>query len=233
MTSEASHDEDQPGRRHTVTTDDDTGFARVNSTLPIRAVVFDVGNVLFFWSLRVLFEKLIDDPRKRDWFLSNVVTEEWHFQHDAGRPLAEMAAERKAEFSDHAHLIDAYVARFNESIHAPVPGMAEIVADLAARDVPIFGITNFGSEFWAGFRPTQPIFDHFTDIIVSGEEKLVKPDPAIYKLALCRFGLASGEGLFVDDRLENVEAGQANGFIGHHFEDAVTLRTDLNRLGLL
>ena len=233
MTSEASHDEDQPGRRRLPATDDNTGFARVSPSPPLRAVVFDVGNVLFFWSLRVLFEKLIDDPCKRDWFLSNVVTEEWHFQHDAGRPLADMVTERKTEHPHYAHLIDAYVARFNESIHAPVPGMAEIVADLAARDVPIFGITNFGSEFWAGFRPTQPIFDHFTDIIVSGEEKLVKPDPAIYELALCRFGLASGEGLFVDDRLENVEAGQANGLIGHHFKDAETLRTTLERLALL
>ena len=232
MTSGASHDDDQPGRRRLPTTDD-MGFARVSSSPPPRAVVFDVGNVLFFWSLRVLFEKLIDDPRERDWFLSNVVTEEWHFQHDAGRPLAEMVAERKAEFPDHAHLIDAYVTRFNESIHTPVPGMIEIVAELAAHKVPIFGITNFGAEFWAGFHPTKPIFDHFTDIIVSGEEKLVKPDSAIYALALRRFGLAPGEGLFVDDRLENVEAGQANGFIGHHFEDAVTLRTDLNRLGLL
>ena len=233
MTSEASHDEDQPGRRRFPAIDDNTGFARVSPSRPVRAVVFDVGNVLFFWSLRVLFEKLIDDPRERDWFLSNVVTEEWHFQHDAGRPLADMVTERKTEHPHYAHLIDAYVARFNESIHAPVPGMAEIVADLAARDVPIFGITNFGSEFWAGFRPTQPIFDHFTDIIVSGEEKLVKPDPAIYALALRRFGLAPDEGLFVDDRLENVEAGDANGFVGHHFKDAETLRTTLERLALL
>ncbi len=214
-------------------TDDNTGFARVNSTLPIRAVVFDVGNVLFFWSLRILFEKLIEDPQELDWFLKNVITEEWHFQHDAGRPLADMTAELKAEFPDHAHLIDAYCARFNETIHAPVPGMAEIVNDLAARDVPIFGITNFGAEFWHGFRPTAPVFDFFTDIVVSGEEKLVKPDPAIYALALRRFGLAPDEGLFVDDRLENVEAGDANGFIGHHFKDAETLRTTLERLALL
>ena len=215
------------------TTDDNMGFARVSPSPPLRAAVFDVGNVLFFWSLRVLFEKMIDDPRKRDWFLSNVVTEEWHFQHDAGRPLADMVTERKTEHPHYAHLIDAYVTRFNESIHTPVPGMIEIVAELAAHKVPIFGITNFGADFWAGFHPTKPIFDHFTDIVVSGEEKLVKPDPAIYALALRRFGLAPDEGLFVDDRLENVEAGQANGFIGHHFEDAVTLRTDLNRLGLL
>lgn len=214
-------------------TTDDSGLAAVSTTQPPKAVVFDVGNVLFFWSLRVLFEKLIADSSELDWFLANVVTEQWHFQHDAGRPLSEMTTELQAQFPDHAHLIDAYTRRFNETIHAPVPGMAEVVADLSARKVPIFGITNFGAEFWTGFRPTKPIFDLFEDIVVSGEEKLVKPDPAIYALALRRFGLAPGEGLFVDDRLENVEAGAANGFIGHHFSDAETLRADLEQRRLL
>jgi 2-haloacid dehalogenase len=233
MASEASHDENQPGRRRLPTTDDNMGFARVNSILPIRAVVFDVGNVLFYWSLRALFEKLIKDPRECDWFLANVVTEEWHFQHDAGRPLADMVAERKTEFPDHTHLIDAYAARFNETIHAPVPDMAVIVNELAARNIPIFGITNFGAEFWAMFRPTAAVFDHFTDIIVSGEEKLVKPDAEIYQLALTRFGLNPGEAIFVDDRLENTDASAANGFIGHHFTNAATLRVALGRHGLL
>ncbi len=216
-----------------MTTDENTGFAHLTPTPPVRAVIFDVGNVLFFWSLRVLFEKLIADPQELEWFLSNVVTEHWHFQHDAGRPLADMVAERKSGFPDHAHLIDAYASRFNETIHTPVPGIADIVDELAARNVSIFGITNFGAEFWAGFRPTKPVFDHFIDIVVSGEEKLVKPDPAIYALALRRFRLAPGEGLFIDDRVENVEAGAANGFVGHHFSDAATLRTDLQQRGLL
>jgi 2-haloacid dehalogenase len=209
------------------------GFAHVTTPIRVRAVVFDVGNVLFFWSLRVLFEKLIDDPCERDWFLANVVTEEWHFQHDAGRPIAEMVTERRAAFPNHADLIDAYATRFNETIYAPVPGIAAIVADLAARNIPIFGITNFGAEFWAGFRPTKSIFDHFQDVVVSGEEKMVKPDPAIYALALHRFVLEPGEGLFVDDRLENAQASTANGFVGHHFRDAATLRADLVQRGLL
>jgi 2-haloacid dehalogenase len=201
--------------------------------MTVRAVVFDVGNVLYQWSLRALFAPRIADVDQLSWFLCNVVTQQWHFQHDAGRPIADMVAERKAEFPDHADLIDVYANNFNESIFAPVPGALEIVDALAARRVPVFGITNFGAEFWAGFRPTQPVFDHFTDIVVSGEEKVMKPDPAIYALALRRFGLAPGEGLFVDDRLENVEAGEANGFVGHHFNDAATLRADLERRALL
>ena len=199
----------------------------------ITSVIFDVGKVLVQWNLRHLFEKLIADEDELDWFLANVVTTDWHFQTDAGRTVAEIVAERKIEFPNHAALLDAYATRFNETIPGPVPGSFEIVEKLAARGVPLFAITNFGAEFWAAFRPTQPIFDHFTDIIVSGVEKLVKPDAAIYQLALSRFGLAEGQAIFIDDNLANVEAARANGFVGHHFTDADSLRSELAILGLL
>ncbi len=199
----------------------------------IRAVVFDVGRVLVQWDLRHLFAKLIDDRQELDWFLAHVVTPEWHFQADAGRAVADMVAERKAEFPAYGAHLDAYAARFIETIPGPVPGSYEIVEDLARRGVPLFAITNFGAEFWAAFRPTQPVFGHFRDVVVSGEEKLLKPDAAIYRLARDRFGLAAGEGLFIDDSLANVEAARANGFHGHHFRDAPALRAELVALGLL
>ncbi len=199
----------------------------------IRSVVFDVGKVLFEWDLRYLFAKLIDDAQELDWFLANVVTPEWHFQADAGRPLIEMVAERSAEFPGYGHLIAAYQTQFNETIPGPVPGSLDIVRDLAATGVPIFGITNFGHEFWEQFRPTQPIFDLFSDIVVSGTEKMVKPDAAIYQLALSRFGLVQNEGIFIDDRMENVEAAKNNGFAAHHFINSPALRAELEDLGLL
>ena len=199
----------------------------------ITTVVFDVGKVLFKWDLRYLFTKLIDDKKELEYFISNVVTPKWHFQHDAGRPLAEMTAERVAEFPQYAALIDAYATRFNETIPGPVEGSLEIVSELAELGVPLFAITNFGAEFWDIFRPTQPIFDHFGDIIVSGVEKMVKPDPAIYALALRRFGLQPGEAIFIDDNLDNILSARANGFAAHHFKDAKSLRIELNDLGLL
>lgn len=199
----------------------------------ITTVVFDVGRVLVEWDLRHLFAKLIDDQAELDWFLTNVITPEWHFQHDAGRPLAEMTTELAAIHPRYASHIEAYRTRFNETIPGPVPGSFEIVGELAARGVPLFAITNFGEEFWDMFRPTQPIFDHFGDIIVSGTEKLMKPDPAIYALALERFGLQPGEAIFIDDNHDNVVGARANGFAAHHFTDAQKLRAELVELRLL
>lgn len=199
----------------------------------MKAVVFDVGNVLYGWDIGLLYRKLIDDPARLDWFLARVVTPEWHFQHDAGRAFAETCAELCAQYPDVADLIALYGPRWLETISGPLPGMLEIVRELAARDVPLFGITNFSAEFWPRFKATAPIFDLFADVVVSGAEKLVKPDAAIYRLALTRFGLVPGEGLFVDDRAENVRAGVANGFAGHLFSGAARLRARLETDGLL
>ena len=192
-----------------------------------RCVIFDVGRVLFDWDLRHLFAKLIADERELDWFVTNVVTPQWHFQHDAGRPLAAMVPERKAEFPDQAALIDAYATRFNETIPGPVPGSLELVERLDAAGVPLFAITNFGHEFWEAFRPTQPVFDRFRDIIVSGTEKLMKPDPAIYALAIERFGIDPAGALFVDDVAANVAGAESAGIAGHLFGGAAGLERDL------
>jgi len=199
----------------------------------VQAVVFDIGRVLIQWDLRCLFSKLIDDPAELEWFVGNVVTEEWHFQHDAGRPLAEMVPERIAQFPLYARHIEAYAARFNETVPGPVPGSIELVEELHARGLPLYAITNFGAEFWPRFCPTMPVFALFRDIVVSGYEKIAKPDRAIFDLAERRFALPAAQMLFIDDNAANIAAARALGWQVHHFRDAACLAEDLRERGLI
>ena len=199
----------------------------------IETVVFDVGNVLYRWDRRLPYVAHFADPAELDDFLATVIPLDWHAQHDAGRPAAEMVAERSALFPQHAPLIADWFARFNESIPGPVEGSLELVGRLLANGIPLHGITNFGADTWAGFRPTAPVFDSFRDIVVSGDEKLAKPDPAIYALAERRFGYAPQAMLFIDDSLPNVEAARARGWHGHHFVDAAGLEAELRRHDLI
>nr|WP_166777942.1 HAD-IA family hydrolase [Qipengyuania flava] len=195
--------------------------------MQVEAVVFDVGRVLYQWHLRHLFEKIVDDRARLETLLGEVVTEEWHFEHDRGRTLGEMVPERIALYPDFEPEIRAYATRFNETIPGPVPGSHALVERLDARGVPLYAITNFGAEFWAGFRPSESIFDRFRDIVVSGEEKLAKPDPAIFALAEARFGRSASTMLFIDDNRVNVDAAAACGWHVHHFTDAAALESDL------
>jgi 2-haloacid dehalogenase len=198
-----------------------------------KAAVFDVGRVLFGWQLRALFGKLFADKSELDWFLANVITEEWHFQHDQGRCLDDMVPERISEFPQYEAQITSYRERFNETVTGPVDGTHELVHSLKEAGVPLYCLTNFGHEFWEHFRPSQPIFDLFDDIIVSGTEKVAKPESRIYEIVEERSGRSGSDLFFTDDNPANIEAAKARGWNAHIFTDAKVLERQLEAAGLL
>jgi 2-haloacid dehalogenase len=203
-------------------------------TASVDAVVWDIGHVLVQWSIRGLYEKLIPDPTELDWFLENVVTVPWHFRHDAGEPLADLIAEKVADYPEYRALIEAYSPRWLETIPGPIPGTPALVAALAARGVAQYAITNFGADTWAMFRPTFPVLAPMIDIVVSGVERLTKPDPAIFQLAAQRFGRVPERMLFIDDNPANIASAAALGWQVHLFtRGAEALEADLQALGLL
>ncbi len=198
------------------------------------SVIFDVGKVLHRWEPELLYARRIPDDAARAAFLRDVVTTGWHFQHDAGRDFADTSAELIARYPDHAEHIAAWGPNFLDTLPGPVAGMPDLVAELAEAGVPLYAITNFSHEFWLPFVAREAaLFAPFRDIVVSGDEKLIKPDPAIYRLALDRFGLRAEEALFVDDVPANIAGAQSVGMRGHLFTDAAALRAELVALDLL
>lgn len=199
-----------------------------------KAVIFDVGNVLYGWDPESFLVRQIADDEARLRFIEDTDLWNWHDSLDGGRGFDEAAAELSEKFPAYADHIAAWGSRFGETIRDPVPGVHEIVAALDARGVPLFAITNFSADFWTPFRAREEaFFRRFKSIVVSGEEKLMKPDPAIYFLALDRFGLKAQDALFIDDRIINVEGAEAVGMKAHLFTDADGLRARLEAEGLL
>ena len=198
------------------------------------AVVFDVGNVLYGWDPDAFLVRQIADDEARLRFIADVDLYGWHDSLDGGRPFAEAAAELNEKFPQYAALIAAWSERFGETISGPVPGVHAIVAELDEKGVALFAITNFSADFWPPFHDKErAFFARFTDIVVSGEEKLLKPDPALYYRALDRFRLRPDQALFVDDREINVEGALAVGMHAHLFTGAAGLRARLEAEGLL
>ncbi len=198
------------------------------------AVIFDVGNVLYGWDPDAFLAGQIADEAARLKFIEDVDLWSWHDSLDGGRPFDEAAAELSEKFPAYAALISAWGERFGETITDPVPGVHAIVEQLDARGVPLFAITNFSADFWPPFHARElSFFGRFRDIVVSGEVKLLKPDPAIYFLALDRFRLKPEEALFVDDRRINVDGARAVGMAAHLFTGAEDLRERLEAEGLL
>jgi 2-haloacid dehalogenase len=69
-------------------------------------------------------------------------------------------------------------------------------------------------------------------ILISGDARVSKPDPAIFREFLARFGLTPAQTVFVDDWDRNVATATALGMIAVRFVGPIPLRSDLRRLGL-
>ena len=199
----------------------------------VNCVVFDVGNVLIAWDPENLYRRLIPDPAARMRFLTEVCTMAWNLEQDRGRPWDEAIAERIALFPEHEALIRAFDEDWHEMVAGPIAGTVRILERLKAADVPLYAITNFSGAKFVEARRRFPFLDSFVDVVVSGDERLLKPEAAIYRLLLSRNGLDPERAVFIDDSAANIAGAEAVGMRGHLFRDPEQLETALTGLGLV
>lgn len=199
----------------------------------VKAILFDIGNVLVRWEPRHLFRQLLPNETAVDHFLSEICTPEWHFAHDLGVSFEENAAPLKARFPAYAGLIDAWSMRYLEMTPGEVPGMASLFGEVEQAGLPLHGLTNMPSSIFPRLRAAYPMLARLRSVVVSGDEKVCKPERRIFDIATERMNLAPQDVLFIDDTLPNVEAGAALGFQVHHFCAATALRAELVSRGVL
>jgi 2-haloacid dehalogenase len=200
--------------------------------MTVDVVVFDVGNVLIRWDPRHLYRRLFEAEAEMERFLAEVCTDAWNIEQDRGRTWAAAIAERVALFPDRDALIRAYSERWQEMVPGEVEGTPAILEALRDGGVPLYAITNFSAEKFAESQARFAFLRGFRDVVVSAHERLLKPDPAIYRVLLERNGLDAARCLFIDDSEKNVRGAEAVGMRAHHFRDAATLAAELARLGL-
>lgn len=201
-----------------------------------RAVVFDYGNVLYAWESH---GALAGRRPARAWeeFVIRGGFPRWNEMADAGVPFDDILAalgRAHPDRPDWAELLAAYWRHFPDSLTGPVPGVGAVVDDLLDAGVRLYALTNFNHELFAAFgRPRVPRLERFSGIVVSGEERLTKPDPAIFRVLLERHGLRAADALLVDDAPANIAAAASLGMGTHLFRGAGRLRADLTDRGLL
>lgn len=198
-----------------------------------KNVIFDIGGVLIDWNPRHLYSKLLPDDAAIEAYLKEIGFDEWNLALDAGGRWGPATKELSERFPHRRELIEAAHLRWHEMLPGAIDGTVVILEKLAEKNVPLYAITNYSSEKWAETLARFPFFRHFRDIVVSGDEGIVKPDPALFRLFLDRNGLSTGSCLYIDDKPENVEAAQAVGIHAIVFEDPEKLEDDLTRLGIL
>jgi 2-haloacid dehalogenase len=199
----------------------------------IETVVFDLGGVLIDWDPRYLYRKIFDGESEMEHFLTKIATMEWHLEQDRGRTMKEAAEILTAEHPEHEAEIRAFYDRWPEMFGGPIHGTVDILRELRERGYPLHALTNYSAEAFVLARRDYDFLEWFDQIVVSGEERMVKPDKDLYAVLIERTGLDPSTTVFIDDSLPNVAAARELGFTAVAFESPGLLREELVKLDVL
>lgn len=196
-------------------------------------IIFDLGGVLINWDPKVLYRKIFSTEAEIEKFLSEVATMDWNEQQDGGRTLATATELLVSLHPRWKTEIEAYYGRWEEMLVGPIDGTVELLSQLKAQgNYRLLALTNWSAETFPIAQERYDFLSWFEGILVSGEEKLKKPDPAIYELILNRYNVKREESLFIDDNLRNIEAARALGIHSLHFSTSQRLKEQLKAVGI-
>ncbi|MGN0033395.1 MAG: HAD family hydrolase [Candidatus Limimorpha sp.] len=197
----------------------------------IKNIIFDFGGVLVDWNPHYLYDSYFNDKEKAEWFVTNVISSEWNAQMDGGKPFDVAVKERILLFPEYKEAIELYRDEWMKTMGDEIPGMYDFIKSLKNNGFPIlYGLTNWSNETFPKVRETYRIFSLIDNIVVSGDEKLLKPNPEIYLTLASRYQLKPEECLFIDDNKANVKGAIDVGMYSILFQGVERLRTDINRL---
>lgn len=202
--------------------------------MPINTIIFDLGAVLIDWHPHHLYNKIFTDAAQRDWFLENICTNDWNEEQDGGRPLAEGTELLVKQHPEHAENIRAYYSRWTEMLNGAIEGTPEIFRQLKdSGKYKIYALSNWSAETMEIAFSQFDFLDWFDGMVISGLEKMRKPEPAFYQLLLSRYNVKPEEALFIDDNKRNITAAEKLGIKSIHFINAAQLEQELLSLNVI
>lgn len=199
----------------------------------IKNIIFDFGGVLVDWNPRYFFKDYFNDDEKMEYFLENIAQDEWNIEQDRGRSLSEGTEIQVKKFPEWEKEIRAFYDNWTVMLKSDIPQNVEILRKLKNTDYHLFGLTNWSEETFPYALENYNFFQIFEGkIVVSGTEKLIKPDPKIWHVLLERYNIHAEESVFIDDNSKNIEMAKTLGFMTIHVTPETNLELELAGLGV-
>ncbi len=197
-----------------------------------KNIIFDFGGVLVDWNPRYVYREYFNTEPEMENFLGNICTNKWNLEQDRGRSMAEGTAILQRQYPEYHDLISVFYDRWEEMLKSEIHENVELLYSLRER-YELFGLTNWSAETISVAHRKYPFLAVFKGIVVSGEEKLVKPDRRIFELILERYKLDPVETVFIDDNIFNVEVAQQLGLTSVHCDSPFGLKEKLIKIKVI
>ena len=187
--------------------------------MTVKKFLFDLGNVFFDWNPERVFKPIFNDDERMNFFINNISFPLLDTRCDAGITIEIAVNDAIKKFPDFENEIKLYYPNHGNMVGGFFQKTVDIFYKVKELNYPCYILSNWSAETYEGMEEKYPFLNDFEGKIISGRDFLIKPDPAIYELAISRFDLVPQETLFIDDRLDNIEAAQKLNFQTIHLTD--------------
>lgn len=187
--------------------------------MTVKKFLFDLGNVFFDWNPERVLKPIFNDDERMNFFINNISFPLLDTRCDAGITIEVAVNDAIKKFPDFENEIKLYYPNHGNMVGGFFQKTVDIFYKVKELNYPCYILSNWSAETYEGMEEKYPFLKDFEGKIISGRDFLIKPDPAIYELAISRFDLVPQETLFIDDRLDNIEAAQKLNFQTIHLTD--------------
>ena len=191
--------------------------------------LFDLGGVFFDWDPNHFFINIFKDLEERQYFLNEICNDAWNIQQDAGRLIKDAELELIPKFPKYEKQIKMYYANHRNMIKGTFTKSIEILDYLKKNNYECYVLSNWSAETFIGMTEDYPFLKKFDGLLISGEDKLIKPNLDIYQLAIERFDLDPHKCVFIDDKLENIETAKKLSFHTIHLTNPKTISAEIKK----
>lgn len=197
------------------------------------AIIFDLGGVLIDWNPHYLYRKMFADETLIQDFIEETGLLKWNEKQDAGRPFSDAVKILSADYPHYEQYIRAFHERWVEMVGGALDQTVEILAELRVNNYELYALSNWSAETYPLARERFEFLGWFREVVISGEQKMIKPDVRIFEFLLNKIMRPAEECIYIDDSKPNFEAAQRLGFQAIHFQSADKLRAELEAMNIL
>ena len=176
--------------------------------MTVKKFLFDLGNVFFDWNPERILKPIFNNDERMNFFINNISFPLLDTRCDAGITIEVAVNDAIKKFPEFEKEIKLYYPNHGNMVGGFFQKTVDVFYKIKELNHPCYVLSNWSAETYEGMEETYPFLKDFDGKIISGRDFLIKPDPAIYELAISRFNLIPEETLFIDDRLDNIEAAQ-------------------------
>ncbi len=181
-----------------------------------NTVILDLGNVVLDYDVNRIVASLSLDAETSALLRDELFGHPEWLELDRGSTTeTEVLRSVRNRTGLDAEIIESALLAMKNSLD-PIPQTLDLMHELVAAGMSLYCLSNMSRETWAHIRDFDG-FDLFDGIVISGHERMIKPEPAIFELLLERFSVAPAATLFIDDSEANVDSARRVGIDAYHF----------------